>query len=76
MQRAAVTALGGQFGGVVAMQPSTGQILAVAGIGLDGLQPPGSTFKMVTVTGVLHAGSPTRTPSSPTRPTRRSTASS
>jgi penicillin-binding protein A len=55
VQRAAVTALGGQLGGVVAMQPS-GQILAVAGIGLDGLQPPGSTFKMVTTTGVLSAG--------------------
>jgi hypothetical protein len=55
IQRAAVTALGGQLGGVVVMQPSTGQVLAVAGIGLDGLQPPGSTFKMVTVTGVLNA---------------------
>ncbi len=38
------------------MQPASGQILAVAGIGLDGLQPPGSTFKMITVTGVLSAG--------------------
>jgi cell division protein FtsI/penicillin-binding protein 2 len=37
------------------MQPS-GQVLAVAGIGLDALQPPGSTFKMVTTTGVLSAG--------------------
>jgi len=55
VQRAAVTALGGQLGGIVAMQPSTGQVLAVAGIGLDSLQPPGSTFKMVTVTGVLGA---------------------
>jgi Penicillin binding protein transpeptidase domain/Penicillin-binding Protein dimerisation domain/NTF2-like N-terminal transpeptidase domain len=53
LQRAAVTALGSQLGGIVALQPSTGQILAVAGLGLDGLQPPGSTFKMVTVTGVL-----------------------
>lgn len=53
VQEAAVTALGGQYGGIVAMQPSTGQILGVAGIGLDDLQPPGSTFKMVTVTGVL-----------------------
>jgi transpeptidase family protein/penicillin-binding protein/MecA-like transpeptidase family protein len=56
LQRAAVAALGGQYGGVVAMAPATGQILAVAGIGLEGLQPPGSTFKMVTVTGVLGAG--------------------
>jgi penicillin-binding protein A len=55
VQRAAVLALGDQLGGVVAMQPSTGQILAVAGIGLDGLQPPGSTFKMITLTGVLSA---------------------
>jgi peptidoglycan glycosyltransferase len=55
VQRAAVSALGGQLGGIVAMQPSTGQILAVAGLGLDGLQPPGSTFKMITTTGVLSA---------------------
>jgi cell division protein FtsI/penicillin-binding protein 2 len=53
IQEAAVKALGGQYGGVVAMQPATGQILGVAGIGLDDVQPPGSTFKMVTVTGVL-----------------------
>ncbi len=56
VQRAAVAALGGQLGGVVAIQPSTGQILAVAGLGIDDLQPPGSTFKMVTVSGVLQAG--------------------
>ena len=56
VQRAAVTALGGQLGGVVAMQPGTGQILAVAGLGIDDLQPPGSTFKMVTLSGVLQAG--------------------
>jgi cell division protein FtsI/penicillin-binding protein 2 len=55
IQRAAVTALGGQLGGIVAMQPATGQLLAVAGLGLDSLQPPGSTFKMVTLTGVLKA---------------------
>ncbi len=56
VQSAAVSALGGQYGGVVAMEPASGQILGVAGIGLDALQPPGSTFKMVTVTGVLQAG--------------------
>lgn len=56
VQRAAVTALGGQLGGIVALSPSTGQILAVAGIGLDDLQPPGSTFKMITLSGVLQAG--------------------
>jgi len=56
LQRAAVDALGGQYGGIVALKPASGQILAVAGIGLDGLQPPGSTFKMITVSGVLSAG--------------------
>ncbi len=56
VQSAAVTALGGQLGGIVAMAPATGQILAVAGIGLDSVQPPGSTFKMITLTGVLQAG--------------------
>ncbi|MHB1999011.1 MAG: penicillin-binding transpeptidase domain-containing protein [Solirubrobacteraceae bacterium] len=55
LQEATVVALGAQYGGAVVMQPQTGQILAVAGIGLDGLQPPGSTFKMVTVTGILQA---------------------
>jgi penicillin-binding protein A len=56
VQRAAVAALGGQYGGVVALEPSSGQILAVAGIGLDDLQPPGSTFKMITLTAALQAG--------------------
>ena len=55
LQRAAVAALGGLYGGIVVMKPSTGEILAVAGIGLDGLQPPGSTFKMITLAAVLKA---------------------
>ena len=55
LQRAAVNGLGAQLGGVVAMKPASGQILAVAGLGLDALQPPGSTFKMITTTGVLAA---------------------
>ncbi len=56
IQRAAVAALGGQYGGVVALEPVTGAVLAVAGIGLDDLQPPGSTFKMITLTAALEAG--------------------
>jgi hypothetical protein len=55
VQEAAAAALGSQLGGVVAMQPASGQILAVAGIGLNGLQPPGSTFKMITLSGALAA---------------------
>jgi cell division protein FtsI/penicillin-binding protein 2 len=56
VQVAVASALGGQYGGVLALAPATGQILGVAGIGLDALQPPGSTFKMITVAGVLGAG--------------------
>lgn len=56
LQRAAVSALGDQLGGIVAIAPATGQILAVSGLGVDDLQPPGSTFKMVTTSGVLQAG--------------------
>jgi cell division protein FtsI/penicillin-binding protein 2 len=55
IQRAAVGALGPQLGGIVAMRPSDGRILAVAGLGLNGLQPPGSTFKMITLSAVLEA---------------------
>ncbi len=47
------------------LQPSTGQILAVAGIGLESVQPPGSTFKMITVTGALQAGLTSMTSSYP-----------
>jgi penicillin-binding protein A len=54
VQRAAVAALGGRLGGVVALTPN-GEVLAVAGIGLEGLQPPGSTFKIITLTGALEA---------------------
>ena len=55
LQRVAAEALGGQLGGVVALDPISGEILAVAGIGIDDLQPPGSTFKMVTLTAALEA---------------------
>ncbi|HEU4974617.1 MAG TPA: penicillin-binding transpeptidase domain-containing protein [Baekduia sp.] len=56
VQEAAVLALGGRLGGVVALRPRSGQVLAAAGIGFSGLQPPGSTFKIITATGALQAG--------------------
>jgi peptidoglycan glycosyltransferase len=55
VQRIAADALGGQLGGIVAIDPKSGQILAVVGIAIDDLQPPGSTFKMVTLTAALEA---------------------
>jgi peptidoglycan glycosyltransferase len=56
VEQAAVNALTGRLGGSVAIDPRTGAILAFAGIAFSGLQPPGSTFKMVTATGALEAG--------------------
>ena len=53
VQRAAVAAKGAYLGGVAAMRPRTGEILALAGIAFSGLQPPGSTFKIITLAGVL-----------------------
>jgi penicillin-binding protein A len=55
VERAAIAALAGRLGGIVAVRPRSGQILAFAGIAFSGLQPPGSTMKMVTLTGVLEA---------------------
>ena len=54
-QKAAVAALGDRLGGAAAVKPD-GQILALAGIAASDLQPPGSTFKMITLTAVLEAG--------------------
>ncbi len=55
MERAAVAALGGQYGGIVVMNPRTGALLALAGIAYSALQPPGSTMKIITATGALQA---------------------
>jgi cell division protein FtsI/penicillin-binding protein 2 len=56
IERAALDALAGRLGGIVALSPRTGEILGFAGIAFSGLQPPGSTFKLVTLTGVLEQG--------------------
>jgi peptidoglycan glycosyltransferase len=55
VQTAAVDALGPRLGGIVVLEPRSGAVLAASGIGLSGLQPPGSTFKILTVTGALEA---------------------
>jgi cell division protein FtsI/penicillin-binding protein 2 len=55
VERAAITALAGRLGGVVAVRPRSGEVLAFAGIAFSGLQPPGSTMKILTLTGALEA---------------------
>ena len=63
IEAAAVSALGGRLGGVAALDPHTGQVRALAGIAFSGPQPPGSTFKLVTLAAVLtgHVAKPTDT---------------
>lgn len=55
IERAAIAALAGRYGGVAALDPRNGEILALAGVAFSALQPPGSTFKIVTLTGALEA---------------------
>jgi hypothetical protein len=56
LQNETVAQLGTQNGGIIVMAPHSGEILAAAGSPLSQLQPPGSTFKIVTTTAVLEAG--------------------
>jgi cell division protein FtsI/penicillin-binding protein 2 len=56
LQRAAVTALGGTYGGVAVLDAQSGSVLALSGIAFSAPQPPGSTFKIITTTAALDAG--------------------
>jgi len=53
VQAAAVAALGPRLGGIAVLQPQTGEVLALAGIAYSALQPPGSTFKVITLAAGL-----------------------
>ena len=55
IQRAAVEALAGRFGGIAVLRPTTGEVLGLSGIAFSAPQPPGSTFKIVTLAGALEA---------------------
>ena len=59
MQKAAATALGSRYGGVVVLQPRTGAVEADAGLGMDTVQPPGSSFKTITAAAALDGGKAT-----------------
>jgi peptidoglycan glycosyltransferase len=50
------TALGDKIGGVAVIRPSDGAILAVAGLAVSAPQPPGSTFKIITLAAALEHG--------------------
>jgi cell division protein FtsI/penicillin-binding protein 2 len=55
IEQAAITAMGSNYAGITAMDPRTGALLALAGVAFSGLQPPGSTMKVITVTAALDA---------------------
>jgi peptidoglycan glycosyltransferase len=55
LQQAAATALGNQYGGVVVLSAATGAVEADVGLGMDALQPPGSSFKTITSAAALTA---------------------
>jgi penicillin-binding protein A len=55
VENAAVEALAGRFGGIAVLRPRDGEVLALAGIAFSAPQPPGSTFKIVTLAGLLDA---------------------
>jgi peptidoglycan glycosyltransferase len=67
VQAAAQRALGSRLGGVAVIRPSDGSVLALAGIAVSAPQPPGSTFKIITLSGALAAGIATPSSSYPVR---------
>jgi cell division protein FtsI/penicillin-binding protein 2 len=56
LQAAAQSALGARLGGIAVIRPRDGSVLALAGIAVSAPQPPGSTFKIITLAGALSAG--------------------
>ena len=53
IQAAAETALAGRLGGIAALDARTGAVRGLAGVAFSAPQPPGSTFKMVTLAAAL-----------------------
>jgi cell division protein FtsI/penicillin-binding protein 2 len=56
IEQAVITAIGGGYAGMVAMDPRSGAVRGVAGVGFSALQPPGSTMKIITASAALQAG--------------------
>jgi peptidoglycan glycosyltransferase len=56
LEGAAQQALGNRLGGVAVLRPRDGSVLALAGLAVSGPQPPGSTFKIITLSAALQNG--------------------
>jgi cell division protein FtsI/penicillin-binding protein 2 len=53
LSHTAQNALGSRTGGVAVIRPKDGAVLALAGLAVSAPQPPGSTFKIVTLSAAL-----------------------
>ena len=67
LQRATVDALGDRLGGVAVLRPRDGAVLALSGLATSGPQPPGSTFKIITLAAALQHRKATPASSYPVR---------
>ena len=56
LQDATAAALGSTYGGAALIDADNGNVLALAGLAFSAPQPPGSTFKVITLTSSLEAG--------------------
>ncbi|HEX5622517.1 MAG TPA: penicillin-binding transpeptidase domain-containing protein [Solirubrobacteraceae bacterium] len=65
IQLAAVEALAGRYGGIAAVRPRTGEVLALSGLAFSAPQPPGSVFKIITLSGAVDAKTVRRNESFP-----------
>jgi peptidoglycan glycosyltransferase len=67
LQKTAQAALGDRVGAIAVVRPHDGAILALAGLALTGPQPPGSTFKIITLAAALQHKLATPSSSYPVR---------
>jgi cell division protein FtsI/penicillin-binding protein 2 len=67
LQKTAQRALGNKVGGVAVIRPSDGSVRALAGLAVSAPQPPGSTFKIITLAAALQHGVATPSSSYPVR---------
>jgi cell division protein FtsI/penicillin-binding protein 2 len=67
LQRVAGDALGSRLGGVAVVRPRDGAVLALAGLAVSAPQPPGSTFKIITLATALQEGIATPSSTYPVR---------